>query len=92
MGPYLLPYWLNAQHYCVFLQTVLPGLLEDVPQPVQQGLWFQHDGARPDKSENVWEWLDLMYPRRWIGRGRSIACPPHSPDLTPLDFSYPGHL
>ena len=23
----------------------------------------------------------------WIGRGRTIAWPPRSPDLTPLDFS-----
>jgi hypothetical protein len=31
LGPYLLPDTLIAQQYLDFLETVLPGLLEDVP-------------------------------------------------------------
>jgi hypothetical protein len=45
MGPYLLPDRLTAQRHHDFLETVLPGLLEDVPLAVRQRLWFQHDGA-----------------------------------------------
>jgi hypothetical protein len=44
VGPYLLPDRLTAQRYRDFLETVLPGLLEDVPLAVRQRLWFQHDG------------------------------------------------
>jgi hypothetical protein len=35
MGPYLLPDRLTAQRYRDFLETVLPGLLEDVPLAVR---------------------------------------------------------
>jgi hypothetical protein len=28
----------------------------------------------------------------WIGRGGTIAWPPRSPDLTPLDFSVCGYV
>jgi hypothetical protein len=41
--PYLLPDRLTARRYRDFLETVLPGPLEDVPQAVRQKLWFQHD-------------------------------------------------
>jgi hypothetical protein len=43
VGPYLLPDSLTAQRYRDFMETVPPGLLEDVPLPVRQRLWFQHD-------------------------------------------------
>ena len=29
---------------------------------------------------------------RWIGRGGPIAWPPRSPDLTPLNFHFWGHM
>jgi hypothetical protein len=45
VGLYLLPDRLTAQRYRDFLETVLPGLFEDVPLAVRQWLWFQHDGA-----------------------------------------------
>jgi hypothetical protein len=45
VGPYLLSDLLTAQRYRDFLETVLPGLLEDVPLAVRQRLWFQHEGA-----------------------------------------------
>jgi hypothetical protein len=35
VGPNLLPNCLNGPPYCVFLQEVLPVLLEDVPLVVQ---------------------------------------------------------
>jgi hypothetical protein len=41
VGPYLLPDRLTAQRYCDFMETVLPGLLEDVPPAVRQRLWFR---------------------------------------------------
>jgi hypothetical protein len=44
VGPYLLPDGLTAQYH-VFLENVVPGLLDDVPLAVRQMLWFQHDGA-----------------------------------------------
>jgi hypothetical protein len=43
VGLYLLPDRLTAQRYRDFLETLLPGLLEDVPLAVRQHLRFQHD-------------------------------------------------
>jgi hypothetical protein len=40
VGPDLLPDRLTAQRYRDLLETVLPGLLEDVPLAVRQRLWF----------------------------------------------------
>lgn len=34
----------------------------------------------------VRNWLNEVFPNRWIGRFGPIAWPPRSPDLTPLDF------
>jgi len=34
---------------------------------------------------NCW---DIKFPRRWISRGGRVTWPPHSPDLTPLDFVF----
>jgi hypothetical protein len=70
----------------------MPGLLEEVPLSVRQGIWFQHDGAPPHCAENVRKWLDVKYPGRWIGRGGHIASPPCSRDLTPFDLFLWGHL
>jgi hypothetical protein len=47
---------------------------------------FQQDGAPPHFSKVVREFLDVNFPRRWIGRGGWKQWPPRSPDLTPLDF------
>jgi hypothetical protein len=81
VGPYLLPDRLTTQRYRDFLETVVPGLLEDVPLAVTQRLWFQHDRAPVHYGEDVRQWLNATYPGRWIGRGGTIAWPPRSPDL-----------
>jgi hypothetical protein len=92
VGPYLLPDRLTAQRSRDFLETVLPGLLEDVPLAVRQRLWFQHDGAPAHYGEDVRQCLNATYPRRWIGCEGLIARPPRSPDLTPMEFFLWGNL
>jgi hypothetical protein len=86
VGPYLPPDRLTAQLYRGFLETVLPGLLEDVPLAVRQRLLFQHDGAPAHYGEDVRQWLNETCPGTWIGRGWPIAWPPRSLDLTSIDF------
>jgi hypothetical protein len=34
----------------------------------------------------------MTHQRRWIGRAGPVACPPHSPNLNPLDFYLCRHL
>jgi hypothetical protein len=65
VGPCLLPDRLTAQYHD-FLETVLPGLLEDVLLAVMQRFWFQHDGASAHCGEDVRQWLNATYPGRWI--------------------------
>lgn len=92
IGPYLLPARLTGAAYLIFLQDVLPLLLDDVPLHVRQELWFQHDGAPPHFTRDVRGHLNRRFGQRWIGRGGPIAWPPRSPDLTPLDYFFWGRM
>jgi hypothetical protein len=53
---------------------------------VSVGTVFQLDGAPPHFSHHVHAFLDRDFTACWIQRRRLIPWPPHSPDLTPLDF------
>lgn len=92
IGPYILPNRLNSPIYHAFLRDILPELMEDIPLEVRRNMWFQHDGAPPHFSNNVRDFLNDTYGRRWIGRGGPVNWPPRSPDLTPLDFFVWGHM
>ena len=61
-------------------------MLENVPLQVRQRLWFQHDGAPAHFVLDVKEYLNNVFPNRWIGRSGPVQWPPRSPDLTPMDF------
>jgi hypothetical protein len=40
----------------------------------------------------VRECLHIHFPGRWVGRDEPIPWPPHSPDITPLDFFLWGYV
>lgn len=90
IGPYELPATLNAEMYLNFLQNYLPGLLQDLPLEVREGIWLQNDGCPAHFAVRVRDYLNNTYPDRWIGRLGPILWPPRSPDLNPLDFFYWG--
>jgi hypothetical protein len=92
VGSHVLPQRLTGNSYRHFLENDLPTLLEDLPLVIRAHMWFMHDGDPPHFSITVREFLDNMYPVRWIGRGGSTAWPPRSPDLNPFDFYLWGHL
>lgn len=90
MGPHYINGTLNGELYLDFLQNVLPNLLLEVGENVDQVL-YQQDGAPPHFRADVRNHLNQEFPLRWIGRsGRDdlnlIQWCPRSPDLTPLDF------
>lgn len=66
--PYVAPSRLNSQSYHVFLEDVLPDLLEDVPLGVRRDMWFQHDGAPAHFGQQVRDYLTTTYGPRWIER------------------------
>jgi hypothetical protein len=88
VGPHLLSGMLTAQQYRNYRETVLPGLLENMPLAVRQRLWFQHDWAPAHFAEHARQWLNATYSGRWIGCRRPIARPPRSPELN-LDGLFP---
>jgi hypothetical protein len=92
IGPYLLSPRLNGVRYRVFIEQVLPELLEDVPIHTRHQMWMQLDRAPVHFSVQVCRVINAKYPGRWIARGRPVAWPPRSPDLTPLDFFLWGHI
>jgi len=88
IGPYILPERLNGRTYYIFLNEVLPELLENVPLADIRGMYFQHDGAPAHFAVAVRQLLDARYPNRWIGRGGPFAWPPRSPDIMLLDYYF----
>lgn len=92
IGPYFLPLRLNGASYTNFLQEQLPIVLENVPLAIRPRMWFMHDGAPAHFSITARQYLDDVYPNRWIGRAGPQPWPPRSPDLNPLDFCIWGHL
>jgi hypothetical protein len=73
ISPYLLSDSLTAQRYCHYQETVLPGLLEDVPLAVRQRLWFQHDWAPEYYGEDVRQWL-RWHMVDWMSEAGCMAC------------------
>lgn len=92
IGPHFLPLRLNGDSYCNFLEHHLPILLEDVPLEIRHHMWFMQDGAPAHFSRLARQYLDVVYPNHWIGRGGTQPWPPRSPDLNPLDFCIWGYL
>lgn len=91
VGPFELPSRLTQESFLNFLQDSLPELLESIPLATRRGHWFQLDGAPAHFARMVRDYLQQNYPR-WIGRGGTVAWPPRSPDLTPLDFYFWGYM
>ena len=58
IGPYLLPARLTGANYLIFLQEILPELLQDIPLGIRQHMWFQHDGAPPHFTRAVLHYLN----------------------------------
>ena len=55
-------------------------------------LWFQQDGATPHTSGEVLSWLEKTFGTHFISYRTNNVWPPHSPDLSPLDFFLWGFL
>lgn len=93
IGPFFIEGTLTADRYLRLLQDqIIPQFRQLFPNFDQQEIWFQHDGAPPHYGRNVREYLDNVFPNKWIGRRGAIEWPARSPDLTPLDFFLWGHL
>ena len=48
--------------------------------------WFQQDGATPHTARNMVEWIQKTFGDNFISLKTDIECPPHSLNLSSLDF------
>ncbi|GBM84505.1 hypothetical protein AVEN_67404-1 [Araneus ventricosus] len=92
LGPHILPDRLTGATYRIFLEQVLPSLLQTVPLPIQRDMWFMQDGASAHFSSTVRHFLNATYPARCIGLGGPVAWPPRSPNLNPLGLFFWGQM
>lgn len=91
IGPFFIDGNLNAEVYQEMLEhQIYPAIRAATNNSGE--VWFQQDGAPPHYGLHVREYLNTIFPNRWIGRRGSIEWPPRSPDLSPLDFFVWGHL
>lgn len=92
LGPFIIPNRLNGDNFLHFLRNEVQDSLMELPLAVVRQMWFQLDGAPAHFAAPVRAWLDEEFPNRWIGRNGPVLWPPRSPDLTPLDFFFWGHI
>ncbi|XP_074041245.1 uncharacterized protein [Leptinotarsa decemlineata] len=98
IGPIFFQENLTGARYLEFLQKdLVPNLAILFPCPIEadvpnRNIWFQQDGAPSHFARPVREYLNDVYPGRWIGRRGPYEWPPRSPDSTPLDFFLWGYL
>lgn len=89
IGPYFIDGPLNEHKYLELLQESVGPAIANIGD---QDLWFQHDGCPAHYSVLVREYLNEVFPGRWIGRGGVVPWPARSPDLSPNDFFLWGYL
>lgn len=95
IGPFIIEGNLDGPKYILLLHNqIVPAMRASAARQNMDwnDVWFQQDGAPAHYARLVRNYLDLVFPNRWIGRLGPIAWPPRSPDLTPLDFFLWGFL
>ncbi|GFY35034.1 uncharacterized protein TNCV_5044091 [Trichonephila clavipes] len=94
IGPYILPDRLTGPRYLIFLEQVLPELLDSahVTAATRTSMWFHQEGAPAHFSISIRNHLDATCGERWIGRGVPVHWPPRSPDLSCLDYFFWGQM
>lgn len=92
VGPHFFDGRVNGGVYLDFLQNHLPQLLQHVPHTIRNRMWFLHDGAPVHHTAPIHNYLNNMFPNRWIGRGGPFSWPPRSPGLSKIDFFMWGYI
>ncbi len=95
IGPFFIDGNLDGPKYVLLLHHhIVPAMQASA---IRQNIpWneviFQQDGAPAHFARIVRDYLDIVFPNRWIGRQGTVEWPPRSPDLTPLDYYLWGFL
>jgi len=92
LSPYFYDGILTGGRYLDFIVNKLPLMFEDVSLAMRENLYFQQDGAPAHNAIIVRQYLNQIFPNRWIGTYGVIPWPARSPDLSPLDYFLWRHL
>lgn len=92
IGPFIYEHRLTSERYLNLIRTDVLNALEDEPLAVLQNLWWQQDGAPPHNGRIVTDYLNNIFPNKWIGNRGFVHWPARSPDLTPLDYFLWGYI
>lgn len=96
IGPFFIGEALTGNRYIQLLQNhVIPAIATLFPGQnggIDNRIVFQQDGAPPHFAAYVREYLNDVFPNKWIGRRGPMEWPARSPDLSPLDFFLWGHV
>src|SRR5579872_7232922 len=82
----------GLRYYEILNQHLIEEFIDNLPLIETRNLFFQQDGAPPHNIRNVSELLNTNFGNNWIGTNGPVRWPPRSPDLTPMDFFFWGHI
>lgn len=96
IGPLFLRETITTGRYIALLNQFVDyqQALDDHPDTA----WFMQDGARPHRTQDVFDVLEEYFDDRVIAldylkfKGKGFDWPPYSPDLTPCDYFLWGTL
>jgi len=89
VGPFFIESNLTAQMYEVILQEQIIPVIQEIASQNLNDIYFQQDRV-PLHGVNVRQYLDEIFPDRWIKRRCHIECPVRSPDLNLFDYFLEG--
>lgn len=91
IGPIFIDGTLTAVKYLQLLQTEVVPAIRALNVNFND-IWFQQDNCPAHTARIVRQYLHQTFPNRIITSGGTIAWPPRSPDLAPLDFFLWGYI
>lgn len=68
IGPHFFRNNLTSASYLNILEIYLPPYLENIPLAHDGRIYFQQDGAPAHNARRTTEYLDQVFPEKWIGR------------------------
>lgn len=92
VGPIFFNEPLTSQVYLNFLETTVEDFIDNLPLDESVNIYFQQDGAPAHNARICVNHLNNRFGNRWIGTNGPVRWAPRSPDLTPLDFFFWGHI